>query len=282
MHTYFSNILVLKVTRLKKGGVLSMNESTKQFLINNKSSIEMFQWALMNSVASLVYSDYIASIRQKQFPVRKVLVPVIKDLEYIMDPRGELLRDLPEYLLDRIRCDVNDYYAYSIPEFDIFNMGNDSSLKDLMNEYIIPNISRRIPETIKKKFGLDDPNQQVIREDRNIKMFDKYPLDGASRNFIAAQTILQFFTMGITIEKECCPIEHSTGICLPLDKHYILSIANDQAVCPIQLNAEIIDNPIFGLISFVTGTTIADRNDDEIILQTLPLNMVGLTRLITN
>ena len=79
-----------------------MNESTKQFLINNKSSIEMFQWALMNSVASLVYSDYIASIRQKQFPVRKVLVPVIKDLEYIMDPRGELLRDLPEYLLDRI------------------------------------------------------------------------------------------------------------------------------------------------------------------------------------
>ena len=75
---------------------------------------------------------------------------------------GPILNSMPEYLYAGITQYplVNHYIGLS-PEIDILK--NDTiAIETLLRDYIIPNVSRRIPETIIKKFGLEDQTQQVI------------------------------------------------------------------------------------------------------------------------
>ena len=61
----------------------------------------------------------------------------------------------------------------------------------VIGEYMIPNIFKRIPETISMKFGINDPTQNIMIEDSHIDIFKNIKLDSEDTlNFIIDEFVL--------------------------------------------------------------------------------------------
>ena len=159
------------------------------------------------------------------------------------------------------------------PEMSIFAADKLDMLYSVFDEYIIPNISKQIPKTITKKFGLDDEKQQLIREDRSIEMFKKYPIDNKMKEYIALQIALQFLTLKPDIKKTITDVESNTNIKLLMEKDIALSINHSTAICPIIINKKSFMYDVNNLIMFVTGTTVCDNS---LLINTMPFNTVQL------
>lgn len=241
---------------LKKGRInMNIHEIVKDAIKNHKQKIELTQWAIMSSISSLVYSEYLRGIVQKQVPVRILMVPSIKYVHELLNPDNQFMQLLSEKLIDGISKN-NTFMKYAdAPELVMFQEDNIEIMKTIFDLYIIPNISRRIPETISKKFGLDDEKQQTFQENREADLFGRKPLNDDQLNYIIEETVLHLLTLLPTIRKDIEIPENNMSI--QVGENEIISIDHENAICAILLNDNIISNEaVIGLIKFVTSTNI--------------------------
>lgn len=243
---------------------MELDSTIKEFIITNKENIEMMQWAMMSSISSLIYSEYIYCIKNKYVPVHKVHIPSIRTVQQILSIDGKLMSILKERFVDILVCNPLIVSYNNSPELNIFNSENFNMIKTVFNEYMLPNIAKRVPETISKKFDIGNPRQTIMIEDSHIEMFTEFNLFGINTiNFLVEEFVLQFLTTIPSMRKDLEFPESNSRIYIASDE--IISIGNEHAVCPILFNSEIINNKdIFNLLSFVTSTSITENEDHSI------------------
>lgn len=260
---------------------MQFHKIIKDTIKDHKKKIELIQWAITSGVASLVYSEYISNIRQKISPTRIIFVPQIRRVQEFLNPDGKFMNLLSESLIDNIRNnELFKQYADS-PELILFNDDNIETMKTIFDLYIIPNIFRSIPETISKKFDLNNPDQQLIRESNEIDLFHREEIKQGQFDFIVEESVLQLLLLMPTVKKEVVVPESNNKMYMCDDE--ILSIGHQSAICDIYVNKNIIENKeVIDLIKFVSSTTIDHLNDDiaKYVVSSDIFNRISFHRLI--
>lgn len=259
---------------------MNIHETISSVMKDHKNKIEITQWAVMSSIASFVFSEYISNIKQKTKPTRRVCVPPIRYVNELLDPSSQFMKLLSEKLIDGIRLNnVFSQYA-NAPELILFDNDHIDVTKTIFDLYMVPNISRRIPETIALKFQLNDEKNQLIYQDNTIDLFNRMPIDGSQLEYAINESVLQLLTLIPSIEKEIINIESNKSFVFPNDYHYILSINNQEGICPIHFNADIFDNSISSVLEFVTSTTVKQLvGKNEFNISTGVFNQAQIIRL---
>ena len=269
---------------------MQIHQIIKDTLTEHKQKIELTQWAIMSGISSLVYSEYIRRFKHKETPVRSVMVPPIKCVQDCLNMDSEFMKFVSDHLIEDIKDHVLIKKYIDAPELVMFREENSEVMKTIFDLYIIPNISRRIPETISKKFGLDQENQQIFRESFEIDIFDHGHIPIEQYKFIVEEIVLQLLLLLPTMKKEIEVPEDRMNI--QMSRNEILTIANENAICPIHFNRDIIQNKtVIDLLSFITNTTFNDITDGDIapqkrneivqfLITTGAFNQIILTRLI--
>jgi len=270
---------------------MEIHKMVKDMLRDHKEKIELLQWGITSGIATLVYPEYLMRIRQKQTPVRRIFLPPIRAVQELLDPQGEFMGYLSEHMIDEIEGHLNSSrfkpYA-SAPEFCPFEQKE--ILKTIFDLYMIPNVSRRLPETIAKKFRIGDPNQQLMIESRDIDLFDrKAPIDESTFDFLIEEIVLQLLCLLPTMKKEIELPESNLGIFLTEDE--VVMIGHDNGICPIYISSHIIENNphICEKLKFITSTTIEKidwsekalvKGEEPIVykMNTGTFNQVAITR----
>lgn len=277
---------------------MELNQMIKDAINDHKESIEMFQISVMNSVASLIYSEYLSkmdrkliSVGEKGLQIQKIFVPTLRSVQELLFPEGQMMTLLSEKFIDEfVRHSLRVQYS-SIPEFEIFKDydNNIEIMKSIFDVYIIPNISRTIPEVIAAKFRLRDPANQTFIESREIDMFDRIAMGETELEYLVEESLLNLLVMSPNVERE------QTSDVDNMDFTYysneIISISNVNAIAPIYINSKIINDMgnILNKINFVTDTSIRrigdpkfrDLGDGSVSYQvrTGAFNMVTVIRL---
>lgn len=233
----------------------------KMFIEGNKKAIETFQNAVIMSLSSLIYSEYIKNIKQQRFPIIMTWVPQITTVKELLKPESYLVKLLSESLIDKItERQLFQDYKDSIPELNIFNDENDNIelLKFTFDYYIMHNAFYNISNTISKKFDLNNPDNNTFRESRDLDLFNRIPITERQLDYIVDETILQWFVMLDSIKKRIDYPSDNTEVFLVEGE--ILSIDHTNAICPVMINDDIFNNEeVFPLLSFVTSTTISEH-----------------------
>lgn len=269
---------------------MEFHKIIKDTIKEHSKKIELIQWAITAGIASLVYSEYIRNIRQKRVPTRIIFVPQIRRVQELLNPDGEFMNSLSESLIDNMRNHELFKQYKDAPELVLFNDDNIDTMKTIFDLYIIPNIFRSIPETISKKFDLQNLQQQLIRESNEIDIFDRKPIQQYQFDYIVEESLLQLLVMMPTVKKEV--IIPESNIKLHMSENEILSIGHQSAICNIYINKNIIENEeIIKLIKFVSNTNIKqiDIGDDmcikgddivKYIITSDVFNQLSFTKLI--
>lgn len=268
---------------------MNANERTKEIIRAHKSKVEIFQWAVTSSVASLIYSEYIRNMRQKAIPVRHVEVPMIRHVEDMIAPDNSMMLYLSDHLIDDLLKDELMQKYVEAPELILFNDDCLDGWKTIFDLYVIPNISKTIPATITKKFGLDDEKQQLFRQSRELSLFNHKPIAGDRYQYLVHQTALQLLMLIPSVEKITTTPENNTE--LFITETSILTISHPNAICPIHLDANTMDfEKSMELIEYVTSTSayyigggdIVAEVDGEVAqyrVRTGPFNQTKSTKL---
>lgn len=272
---------------------MQIHQTIKEVIKNHKNKIELIQWAITSGVSSLVYSEYLMNIKRKTLPSNILLVPSIRSVNELLDPENQFMQLLSDKLIDRI-VENETFKKYSdAPELVLFNNENIEIMKTIFDLYIINNISRRLPETISKKFGLDKTDDQLrfAVQSNELDLFNRQPITSRQLDFIVEETVLHLLTLIPTMKKSIELPESNFNI--HMTDNEIITIGNDKAICPILLNKEILNNEeVIKMILFVTNTTVIDaslkslfktigesKEQVTVIVNTGIFNQVSLTLL---
>ena len=272
---------------MEMGISMQIHQILKNAMSQHKKKIELIQWDIISGVSSLVYSEYIRRIKQKSSPIRAILVPEIRVVQDLLNADGHFINLLSENLIDNMMNHFMIKESSTAPELVLFQEENIEIMKTIFDLYIIPNIIKNIPETIELKFGLNKPTQQIIRQDRDIVLFERRPISDDQLRFVVDQSVLQLLVLLPTMKKT---IEIPEDNCkIFMNKHEILTIGNSNAICPIHFNDSIISNrSVIELLSFVTDTNISRMENKttgvsknghtvEYYIRSNMFNQVGLT-----
>ena len=270
---------------------MEISKIMKEAMAKHQKKVEIIQWAIISGVTSLVYSEFISKIKQKAVPVPMVQVPEIRSIQYLLEPNGQFVDLLSKDLIDYMLSSKYFQEFLHAPELELFRTENVEILKTIFDMYISPNIHRRVPETIMIKFGLNNTEQQFVRQSNEIYMFDNRPINEGHVEFIADQCILQLLVLMPTMIKDIEIPEENFNLLMAEDE--ILTINHEKAICPIHFNKDIIDNKtVIELLKFVTSTQIhefaedaenhAIKNEKRVAynINTNPFNTVSFTRLM--
>ena len=273
---------------------MQIHQLVKNAIMEHKQKIELTQWAIISGISSLIYSEYIRRIKRKEVPVKMILVPAIKNVSELLRSDSSFMEKLSNELIDSIANHPLIQKYFDAPELIMFHEENIEIMKTIFDLYIIPNISRRIPETIAKKFGLNDDKQQTFHESWEIDLFNRHQITNDQIDFIIEETVLQLLMLLPTMKKEIEIPEENINIKIAKDE--ILTIANENAICPIHFNSSIFKNSsVKELLSFVTnsdikgrlfkdpyGNEVTEQKNGSIVEYTVTtgiFNQVSLTRL---
>lgn len=289
----------------------NIRTSIKNMMKEHKNKIELFQWAVMNSFSVLFYSYFISQFKQKQIPTRKIYIPTIRSFKLYIKTDGSFMEKVSKNFIDVFLNKLstyNDGKYFNCPELIIFNNENIEYFKTIFDLYIIPNISKYLPEAFINKFDLNNEKQQVFIEsddinfdiERYIYSFMNSSSDNktefeSSKNimigYLAHETILQLLVLLPTIQKDIILPEQNDKIYVT--NNDIVTICNDKALAPILFNKEInrIYPEITKLLEFVSSTNIEDIAEQENgacndkhelyanLYNTFPFNEVSITSL---
>lgn len=236
---------------------MAIHQLIKEVMTKHQKKIELFQWAVIGSISTLVYSEYISKMKQKQVPVKKIMIIPIKYVKEFLAEGSPFMDYLSNNLIDMI-INNKEFIKYKhAPEFEIFNEENIEVLKTVFDLYITPNISRRIPESIYIKFNLGDESQQLFVEDNTIDLFNREPITEQQYQYIADECVLQMLWLIPTMVKHVEPVENNQNILMTKDE--VLIIDHQNALYPIYINEDIINNEdVIKLLEFVTSTKIIE------------------------
>jgi hypothetical protein len=259
---------------------MKIQELVDNTIKQHTKSIELFQWAIISSIASLFYSEYIKNMVKKEYPIDKVDVPKINTIKEYLNKDSDFIKYLSNNLIDKL-CNHELIKKYiNIPEFILFTEDKSEIMKYIFDLHIIPNIIKRIPETISMKFQLNNPAQQTFWESNELNIFNRLPINDDQYYYIIEECVLQFILYIDNIKKEEKIVDtESSFILLPYIS--ILTINHENAICPIMINNNIIEkSSVFSLLSFVTSTTIELLNYDNYIIKTNRNNKLRITTLL--
>jgi len=272
---------------------MQLHQIVKNAITEHKQKIELTQWAIISGISSLFYSEFIRRFKHKEVPVKMVMVPAIKNVANYLKQDSDFMQTLSSNLITDMQYHYLMQEYDSAPELVMFKEENIEVMKTIFDLYIMPNISRRIPETFALKFGLNNENQQIFRETWELHLFDEKPINTDQYNYIVHQIVLQLLMLLPTMKKEVeIPEDH---VDISMTSSEILTIANENAICPIHFSPAVIGNDsVIELLSFVTNTNIKDMRiknilkDDNLkrgekidyLVTTGAFNQVMLTRLI--
>lgn len=244
---------------------MSIQENVMNALKNNKKDIEVIQWGIMNSVASLIYSEYISDIRKQQYPTMRIFIPEIRYVSELVSENSELMNHLRGHLVMDMRTWIQIYHYIDAPELMLFDDNHLEIMESILDAYILPNISKRLPETIAIKFGLNETGDHDprIQEDSSIDLFGRKPFTTDQYDYITEEAMLQVLTLIPSMNKEITFVENNKEFILPYNFNgYILTVNNAQAICPIQYSRAVIYNhDVIDMLNFVTSTNIKDTED---------------------
>lgn len=254
-----------------------IQEMVKKSIIENRREIEISQQAMISGVSSLIYSEYLRRIVQKETPVKRILVPTIRSVREILDRNGSFMVMLSERFIDNINShELFKRYAEA-PEFNIFNSDNIEIFKTIFDLYISQNISRTIPDVISRKFCLLDDSQQLFVENRAADLFDRHPISDDQFEFIVEETILHMLNLIPSMSKDVKFPESNNLIAM--NDETIMGINHENAICPIYLDGNIVKNEsVIPLLEFVTSTQVmfSSVHSDSYRVSTSPSNEVSL------
>lgn len=270
---------------------MAINEIVKNALKTHKSKIELTQWAIIDGVASLIYSEYIYNMKNKVTPGKTILmVPKISTVQELLSEESQLITWISDNLIDKMMADILFKQFIESPELEMFKENNVEIMKTILDLYIIPNISRCIPDTIAKKFAIGDPKNQDIRESNEIDLFHRNPISDDYLDYLSHEIVLKLLTLLPTVKKDIEVPESNASI--QMSAAEILTIRNVNAICPVLIDNVIINNSIMKLLSFVTNTSIEILNNIDItgkkkngltidyLISTGAFNSVSLTHII--
>lgn len=229
----------------------------------NKTGYEIFQQAIVNSVATLIYSEFIANFKKIEKPVLQYRIPALAEVEDLLRPDNKLMRTLSETLFDNI----DEKYIIGENMMDIFTCHKDLT-KVLLDKYIIPNSFKQIPAAIRKKFNLE--NNQDIHEDWEIDMFDHHYFPMLPHiQYLVNELMLQYIDLDKSIKKKITKFNNNSELFMLHEELMInstmpgyIKIANYGALCPIIIDQDIqVNGNVFDLLRFVSSTEIIDEGD---------------------
>lgn len=242
---------------------MAINDVIKEVMKTHKSKIEITQWAIINGVASLVYSEYLYNMRNKVTPAKTfMMVPKISAVKEFLKEDGELINWISENLIDSMIMNKRFNEFIDIPELVMFKDNNVEILKTILDLYIIPNISRHIPETIAIKFSLGDPKNQTFIESNDADLFGRESVKDYQVRFLSDEIVLQLLSMLPSIKKNIDIPETNSKI--QMSKDEILIVKNGNAICPVMFDKDIFKNEVMNMMSFVTNTTIDTIGDSNL------------------
>lgn len=234
---------------------MELHQQIKDTIQKHQKKIELTQWAITAGISTLIYSEYLSRIKQKQHPVYMIMVPAIRNVQEYLQPEGSMFQTLSEKLIDGMTHTSLFQKYKNAPELEMFLPDNIEIMKTIFDLYIIPNISRRVPETIARKFNLFDEEQQLFRESRDLDLFERAPFHDEQLKYVIEESVLQLFLLMPTMKKEIEFPEENRGIFMTESE--ILTVGNKNDISPISFNNEIINLPnIMTLMEFVTNTDI--------------------------
>lgn len=271
---------------------MKIHQIIKDAITSHAKKIELTQWAIIASISSLIYSEYLIRMKQKQFPKKMIMIAPIRSVNRLLMEDGPMMTSLSTSMIDgMVNHDLFKKYA-DAPELVMFKPENIEIMKTIFDLYILQNVMRRVPEAIARKFNLMDEKNQMFFEDTSIDLFDGKPFNDDQLNYIIEQVVLQLLILLPSMKKEIEYPEQNTSIHMCDDE--ILTIANDNALGAIHFNPTIFNmGRIMNVLSFVTNTKV-EANDWSVnsiikndasrpvshIISTGLFNSVALTRLI--
>lgn len=271
---------------------MAIHQIIKEAMTNHKNKIELFQWAVISSITTLVYSEYISKMKQKQIPTKRIMIIPIKYVREFLSRDSNFVNMLSERLIDGIIKNELFIKFKDAPEFILFNEENIEVLKTIFDLYITPNIEKRICESIYRKFNLGDESKQIFVEDNSIDLFNRQPVTDLQLQYIIDETVLHLLFLIPTMKKDVEPIENNQKIWMTDSE--VLVIDHENALAPIHINKDIIHNKdVIDLLQFVTSTSIEEMDwnenavakgpDHEIVsfkATSNPFNQIILTKYI--
>ena len=237
---------------------MGFNKKIKIAMEEHKSKIELLQWSIINGVASYVYPNYLMKLKHIVKQREIIFCPNMKSVSDFLNPDGEFIKHLSYDLIDEMH---NNHYIQKyidIPELILFKPENIELLKTIFDLYIIPNIQKSIVSSIIRKFSLNKEDNQIFFEDRDLNIFEEgYEVSDKTYEYIVEESILQLIQLLPSLERKI--MFPPSNMDIKITDNEILTISCESAMCPIQLNKEIINNEdVRSYIPFVTNTEIED------------------------
>jgi hypothetical protein len=256
---------------------MTKEELMNDIFIKETKNIELFQWSIVSSISSLLYSEYIKNMIKKDPPIDKVFVPKITMVKDILNPEGDFIKYLSTNLIDLIfNHDLIKKYI-DLTEFNIFKEDKLEVMKDILDNLVVNNIIKRIPETIMIKFQLNNPKQQTFMESNELNLFNRKPINNEQYYYLIEECVLQYILFLPNIVKDAYSINDTS---LKLSINSVLSITHRNAVCLIIINHSVIQNKtVFPLISFVTSTNATLLDNNSYLIETNKNNQLLLAIL---
>jgi hypothetical protein len=243
----------------------------------NKSNVQIYQLAVVSSISTLVYSEYIKNIKRKYKPKIMYMVPTIRSVQELLLPKNKFMQKIINELIDKMLD--NDLFKKYLnhPELELFNDDNIEVLKVLLEYYIIPNIFKTVPGAIRRKFNIGKEDNQLFIEDNEIDLFERKEITDRQFDYIVEEIVIKLILM---IESENIITDHpENNTHIYLSDNQIITIANDSAIAPISLNKNIIENDsVIDLLKFVTNTSI-DKLESIYDITTGAFNQISVVTL---
>ena len=236
--------------------------------------LEVIQWAIVNGVISLMYSEFIRRMRSKTSPVPIILIPEIQTIHNLLKRDGPMVTLLSKSLIYDMATHPLTQRFINCPELVLFTEEYIDLLNLLLDHYIVPNLCKWIPESISNKFNLQDKNQQTFWESNEIDLFDGKYLSVHHYEYIAEQCVLQLLCILPSIQKDIYVPEENLHFVMRSNE--ILCINHDNAICPIYFTPNVFSNEdVSETLLFVTSTEIIE-DEDVYSVKTNPFNKVSL------
>lgn len=249
----------------------------KSYIEENRKPLGIIQSAFVNSVASLIYSEYIRLFKKVDKPVERVMVPSIHNVEMFLTD-SPFISKLKLYYIDNMKFLTKAFPFYDgYAGLDVFKLFEDDEFKLIFNEHMIPNLKKYIPSIISQKFQLDGDGGQLFKQDRDVQLFGG-DISSEYSMYVGYESALWILMNDDDVEKEEI---NDRGKQFTLYMDEVLSITDVNAICPIYFNYRICGlEKVMDIMKFITGIKVELDDNREMYNIDIGNNEAKIVKLV--
>lgn len=232
----------------------------------NTINVAIFRAQFGKALMSLIYSEYISCMKQKDVPVTRIMVPPVKYIDSILQQsefKDRILEEVPALILEDPlmdivlgRCGLVSYNMY----MELF--------KDAFNR-IYPSIADITVSKIRSKF-LDERMNQLFVESSEIDIFKNRPITDDHYKYIAHETVLNLLHhFGCVSVYDIVEPDK-----IVINNDDIIIINHPQAMDAVIIDTIVLENSVWDLLQFVTSVFLKEIAEDGYHLYSNPYNIV--------